>query len=232
MKKENMPKAKQNEDKQSPKTLNKDASDFMLEEYKQIAKAFSDLYPEKDKLLKFYITLISISSTVLGALLILRYEKLSEIGITYIDLELGQIIGILFGILAIIGGLIMCSAIGLRIEMLTYARTINRVRRYFADKYMGIKDYLVLPIYDDKPPYFEKWNQAFIQEVIMLTFLNSILVTISLTLSFKISTEGWLKLIHVIILFGTAAIQLIIFWIICKSREDEFKVKFPHPKEE
>jgi hypothetical protein len=220
------------EDKMEEKQLNKDASDFMLEEYKQIAKALSDLYPQKSNLLKFYITLISIVSTALGSLIVLKSGELTKIGIDYIDLELGQIIGILFGILAIVGGLIMCSAIGLRIEMLMYARTINCVRRYFADKYPSIKKYLVLPIHDEKPPFKEKRNRPFIQEVTMLALLNAILLTVSLTLVFKIPTEGCYKIIYFIILIIAFLGQWYLFCKICKSRESEYTTRCPNFKEE
>ena len=84
-----MSEEKNNNKNEKIKKLNQDESDFMLEEYRQIYRAFSDLYPQKDQLLKFFLTIFTIASTALGTLLLFKSDQLSKIGITYINLELG-----------------------------------------------------------------------------------------------------------------------------------------------
>ncbi|MHA1492219.1 MAG: hypothetical protein ACTSRI_21530 [Promethearchaeota archaeon] len=196
----------------------KNQTDFMLEEYKQIAKAFSDLYLEKDKILKIYLVLISIGSTFIGTLLTLSSTNEPNPGKYAVD----PIAGFLFVILSIVGILILISVIGVRIEMLFYARTINCIRRYFSDTFGGIKDYLVLPIIDDKkPPFREKINRPFIWEVFMISSLNSILMTAGINL--LVTKEPIWQIIFVIIL---TIVQIGIFCLICCSREKEYSPKF------
>ena len=66
----------------------------------------------------------------------------------------------------------------------------------------------------------------------MLALLNGILLTISLTMVFKIPTEGWYKIIHFVILIIVFLGQWYIFCRICKSRESEYVKRCPKPKGE
>jgi len=93
------------------------------------------------------------------------------------------------------------------------------------DHYPDIKNYLVLPIDDEKPPFREKYDRPFVQEVIMLAILNGILITVFLTLFWKIPTYG-LKT-QIIIFIMAFIVQLFMFFWICKIRERDYKKKFP-----
>ena len=62
----------------------------------------------------------------------------------------------------------------------------------------------------------------------MLSMLNGILITVSLTMIFKLQTgNNIIQICGIFIVFF--ALQLIIFCIICSSREKEYKKKFPKP---
>jgi len=210
---------------------NKDETDFMLEEYKQIAKAFSDLYIQMNNILKLYLTLISIGSTAIVTILTVGSNLFSETTTIFGLLSIEQLAGTSFFVLAIVGMTILASMIGTRIEMLRYARTINCIRGYFANKHTEIKNYLVLPTYDDKtPPFFESLNRPFIWQVIMLSSLNSILIIVSVNVYFSIPQINFIGNVFFVALIFIG--QMFMYYGICWSREKEYIAKIEKPKQQ
>lgn len=158
------------------------ASDFMLEEYKQMIKIYGHLNAQKNDLFRFYITIIGIGVSVIT--IMSRYINFE---IVVSGFNLMKAISLLMFLLSVIGLIIFLSIIGLRMEMILYIRTINAVRGYFVEKDKNnknnkllIKNFLVLPDYDQCiPPFHETWATNFFWIVFLVAFIDSALLSIS-----------------------------------------------------
>ena len=106
--------------------MNKDASEFMLEEYDRISSAYFGLRDQVNQWFKAYITLVALPVTVLTAVL-----KLDKEGPMVSLLALPDTVSGLLLLVAVLGFFIVLSIVAMRMEMILYARTINGVRRYF-----------------------------------------------------------------------------------------------------
>ena len=207
---------------------NKDQSDFMLEEYRQIANAFFNLYVQINTILKLYLTIISISSTAIISILTLRPDLFSDNLSLLEGHSIGQIAGGGFFILSLVGITIFANIIGTRVQMLNYARTINCIRGYFADNYSDIKKYLRLPTDDKTPSYFENIYRSFFWQIFMVSFLNSILITVGLNLFFWEMKSDVVINIIIIILF--ISIQIIVYYLFCAKRQKDYALKWAKDK--
>jgi hypothetical protein len=130
-------------------------------------------------MLKYYLTLMTIGATGIGiASQILPHiaqpveADLTSLGVT----------GVLFLTLGLVGIVVFNSIVGIRADMIMYARTVNRVRGYFVQKDAKLKTFLVLPCHDKKPGFREPVLNYFFSEVILVGFLNSLLLTLAISL--------------------------------------------------
>ena len=125
-------------------------SDFMLEEYRVIATAFHYMKDQRSKMIKHYLTLITLP---LGLLAAVRTFGDFPTELT----ELPMIVGVFAFVIGLVGVLINAVLIQMRFQIINYARTINLVRQYFAKETEGpsIVKYLALPMTDDRPHYYE-----------------------------------------------------------------------------
>ena len=130
--------------------MSKGSDGFMLEEYKQITQAFLALHMQKNHLLKYYLTLMTIGTTSIS----IGSQLLPSIFPEVKPFLNAQLLGSLLVFLAIVGVIIFISIIGVRHDMILYAKTINEIRGYFAKKYKFIEDHLVLPTDSSKPRFF------------------------------------------------------------------------------
>ena len=205
--------------------MQKDASDFMIQEYEQIADAYFGLRDQVNDWFKSYLSLIGLPITVLVAVLKLVGGEL-PISIS----RLPDIVAGLLILVAALGFFVTLSIIAMRMEMILYARTINGVRRYFAelDRSLGSKtagcalvDYLILPTSDAAPPFFEAWRAMFWQ-VILIGVIDGAILTIAVQSLLQI---GWLWSVVIGALCGL--VHLGVYRWMAWRRAKEWQVRFP-----
>jgi hypothetical protein len=205
--------------------MNKDASDFMMQEYDQIASAYFGLHDEVNEWFKAYLALVGLPLTVLAAVL-----KVSDSQTTVSIANLPDVVSGLLIAVALLGFFVAMTIITMRTEMILYARTINVVRRYFAEldrqaqhtASMGpLSAYLVLPTSDAKPPFFESWRAMFWQ-IVLVGALDGLILTVAAQSLFKI---GWLWSVAA----GAAycSLHLIMYWWLAQWRQGEWHTRFP-----
>lgn len=185
---------------------NKDASDFMLQEYDQIAQAYFKLGEQLNQWFRNYLSLVALPLTVLGAIL-----QLSRDGELPKLTELPELVAGLLLVIGLLGFLVMIVIIFTRMEMVMYARTINKVREYFAKldeadhKASGpdgqatgtdhnqtpgteqplLGKYLVLPVTDEFPPFYEG-NHSVLMMVFIIGIVNGLIFSLGV-----INFLGW-----------------------------------------
>lgn len=205
--------------------MNNDASNFMLQEYSQIASAYFGLRDQVNQWFKTYIALISVPLTALTAITKLNSDS-ELMSIT----ELPSIVSTLLIVVAFLGFFVNLSIVSMRMEMIQYARTINNVRRYFAvcdfnenpnKKEDALINFLILPTSDTVPPFYES-GRAMFWQVIMMGFLNGSILCVSI---FNLSPNlGWGISIIVGIFF--LGIHWLIYWWMAKLRKKNWKTHY------
>lgn len=157
-----------------PPPARKDQSDFMLEEYSQIAKSFFSLYAQLNQILQTYLGVMAAGSAVFTFLLQFLPKLYPGAGAAS-DLTL---LGALLAFLGLLGIMAFFALIGIRLEMLLYARTINRVRAYFEERNVpALHNYLVLSTSLRKPPYYEGADRYFFWVTLLVGTINSVVIS-------------------------------------------------------
>jgi hypothetical protein len=129
------------------------ASKFMLQEYTRIIDAYHELHRQKDELIKFYLTFLSLPVSVVAIFLALsRFlqgtpqpgaGQAQVVDVVHALEHAGTFLSFL---LVLVGGAVMMSMLRIRGEQYLYIKTINGARRYFKDKFaIEAEKYLVLP---------------------------------------------------------------------------------------
>jgi hypothetical protein len=200
------------------------ASDFMIQEYDRISTAYFGLRDQVNEWFKLYVTLVGLPLTVLVAV-----SKFGDSS-TNVDLNnLPIIVSALLAMVALLGVFVTFSIISMRMEMILYARTINGIRRFFADldeasssppKLIKLVRYLILPTRDNFPHFYEAGRAMFYQ-VIMLGIMDGLISMVAIENFFHIGW-GWSFFIGVII----AGVHLLIYKGMADKREKEWKVRF------
>ena len=202
--------------------MNKDPSDFMLEEYSQTNLGFFHLQDKINDWFRTFIALYGIPFTVLAAVI--------GIGdaIDSLDLfDLPGIVAILLAVIALLGVFVAMMIVSMRMEMILYKRAVNDVRRYFAEidtgnsGISGISDFLILPTSDLYPPFYEPWRDTFWQ-VLFIGFLDS------LTLYIAIANLVGLDLVVLTIPAALYwALHWIAYWATARRRESQWHALHP-----
>lgn len=112
-------------------------------------------------------------------------------------------------------------------EMILYVRTINVLRGFFVDldrnnhenKELSIKNYLVLPDFDEKPPYFGFFSTSFFWIVCVIALINSTLAGFGL---YVIAVDTTISLIISCYLF---LLQFLYYYGIAWYKEENYEVK-------
>lgn len=222
---------------------------FMLEEYKQMIKIYTDLLGQNSKMLTFYAAIIGVGASVITALFKLS-EEISSISPVF----LLESIGLLAILLSLVGSIIFFSLLGLRIEMILYIRTINAVRGYFVEEdknklnnkaaerdndeqnneALQIEKFLVLPYYDEEtPPFRDSWMSWFFWTLLLIAFINSAMLAAGIYLLF--SGEGETRIIIALhLLLICLGIHFLLYYKITSHMRDTYvtKRKIPESKEE
>jgi hypothetical protein len=127
---------------------------------------------------------------------------------------------------ALLGIIIFTSMIGVRHDMLMYARTVNEIRGYFSKKYTTIQPHLVLPTSSSMPSFWETPLKYFFWEVTIVGLVNSSLITFALVLlnliqvpSLSLSEMG--NIVMVIIFF--VIIHHLWYFLLSYLRQREFE---------
>jgi hypothetical protein len=122
--------------------INNYGKDFLLEEYRIIASTHDRMRDVINRMFYYFLLLSAIPFTV--ATLVYRDSKFN---LTEIPLS----IGLLFLIISLSILFLSLASVAARYRQNTYAHTVNRIRAYFADNHLEIKQYLYLPITDAEP---------------------------------------------------------------------------------
>jgi hypothetical protein len=239
--------------------------DFMLKEYQQIATIYIDLHAQKDGLLKFYTAIIGGGGSVI--ILLTSFNK-GGIPLTISPLIFCAGVGLLAILLSMIGSVIFLSIAGLRMEMILYVRTINALRAYFVEsdrkekqcKYgfkgdlrpnaIPIKDFLVLPDYDQKTPSFrESPITHFFWIVVLIALINSVLLLVGyyfvnqiffVRLSMEMITSFLripfqkmvtMPLVSCALLVLWPGIHYLFYYLMAFHMEDKYRVKRKKPED-
>jgi hypothetical protein len=197
--------------------------DFMLAEYEMLRSAMSELVSHGENRVNFFLAIVS------GAMVGLAFLNQSS--------ALGGILPALTGTILIglllLGLITFARTVDRDVGIKTYARGMNRIRRYFTTLNPNISDYLTLPITDDfpllKPTGFPPRNLCG-----MMIVVNGVITSISVLMFAKavivlsVETTG---------LLGFAAFLLTYFiqyrYYAARLREAEKKatIRFPSIKQ-
>lgn len=206
-------------------------SDFMLEEYKQMANGYQDLHAQHNEVVKFYLTLVALPSSLLAIIIQfakIQIENKSTLG-TVADFGI-PIFLILLTSLCLVGLAALFALITTRAEGLLYVRTINCIRRYFVenDPRKDLKRFLVLPDYDTFPPYREGELTRSYWNVILVEILNSAIFLITLFSWFQFLgiTLYWLAFLCSLL---WSVVQIVFRRRILNRYEKNHQVKFREP---
>jgi hypothetical protein len=165
----------------------KEAADFMLLEYQRISEAFFSLYSQMNEALRTYLTLMTVGSAAVA----LEFEILPQVyKISFVGGEDLRLLGALLLLLGLLGIPIFMSFVGIRGEMILYARTVNGIRGYFSNRHPDIRSFLVLPTTTAQPSHYEGWNRYFIWQLLLISSINAGLISIGTTLLFLLSLEA------------------------------------------
>jgi hypothetical protein len=203
----------------------KDSSDFMLEEYSQIAQSFFSLYAQLNQILQTYLGVMAAGAAAFTFLLQVLPKLYPGAG-SASDLTL---LGALLAFLGLLGIMAFFALIGIRLEMLLYARTINRVRAYFEDRNgAALHEYLVLPTSYSKPPYYEGSDRYFFWVTLLVGTINSVVISAGILLVSTYPINGyWLGGFLVGVLAGVVLHWRAYRWF-AQRNEKHFK---PHSLE-
>lgn len=207
-------------------------TDFMLEEYKQIANAYQDLHSQQNELVKSYLTIVAIPASVIALVIqLIEIDNISPATIneTVSGIVMPLLLGLMFS-LSFVGIAVLLALVSIRGEALLYVRTVNCIRRYFVENESSInlRDYLVLPDHDNYPPFWEGPSTRSFWNVTMVALLNSFFAFATFFSLFRlIGIESLLA--SSIIACVWFVLQYFLHRILLQRREDNYNTKFEAP---
>ena len=202
--------------------MNKGPSDFMLEEYTQTNLGFFHLQTKINDWFKTFIALYGIPFTVLAAVIGLG-DPIDSLD----PFDLPGIVAFLLAVIALLGCFVAMMIVSMRMEMILYKRTVNVVRRYFAEiekgnsGNLGIASFLILPTSDLFPPFYEPWRDTFWQ-VLFIGFQGS--------LTLYIAIANLVSLDLVVLTIPAAlywALHWFGYWVTARRRESQWHTLHP-----
>jgi hypothetical protein len=162
--------------------LEKNVNDeFMLKEYESIAAAHFDSQAGLRQQFRFYLIVVAVPLTVLGFAL----NRPAGSGLQVKDiglLTLPPLVSSVFAGIGFLGMLLSLAMIHTAFDSVLYARTVNGVRKYFADRALqlgvDLAPYFVMPTDKAKPHYFH--FRAFFYQHILISFINAAYIWLGL----------------------------------------------------
>ncbi len=204
------------------------ASDFMLAEYATLRRLHLGLGSLGENRVNFFLA--SISGSVVGLGLINQLSALAE---TVYFINGAVIVGLFF-----FGLITFARMIERTVKMTEYTRGMNRIRRYFVDKYPNIKQYLSLSLYDDTPAFeyrtfnFQTRRFSLTGLASMVGVINSIIATTGIVILARvvfILPAAWSVLIGMLtfLLITLAHYRYLVNRM--RQKRDVMEVRFPTP---
>jgi len=156
---------------------NKDLTDFLLEEYKNIAQAYFNSHEVTAKWIKFYLILMATPFSF-----VLFVYKQSPNAFDYMTLP--NIISVYTTLIGLLGILMSFIIINSRLDSTLYARSVNGIRCYFknAEKLKGqdnIDQYFVLPDDVNKPKFLKYGGDLSVLTAFM-AMINSLYISMGM----------------------------------------------------
>jgi len=154
--------------------------EFLIAEYNNIAEAHFKMVETISAFFKHYLAIVSIP---IGLIVVIPGLIPDSVTPSDAILEFTPVLAPVFFVISLVGFMMMLHVIGMRMDALLYARTINAIRKYFfdTDKKMDFQDRLsvrVLPQSPRLPPYFE--GLFFGPVIIAFALINSFFMALSL----------------------------------------------------
>lgn len=161
--------------------------EFFLKDYDHVAEAYFDQHKRFTDFFKFYLTIMTVPTSVVVYLVKEGNLDLNKLGIAVSSVPLAA----LFLVLAMVGFLMMVILINIRFEILRHARQVNLIRKYFKDQ-SGVPDekarqYMLFPPRGDYPKFKETKLGSMKSVVICMAFINS-----SVAIPFFWTLAGWM----------------------------------------
>lgn len=154
---------------------NKDLSDFLLEEYKNIAQAYFNSHEVTAKWVKFYLIIIASPYSI-----ILFVYKNNPVGFDYNNLP--NIISSSLFLIGFLGTLMSFVILNSRLDSTLYARSVNGIRKFFKENHKklypeaNIEQFFVLPDNVNKPKFLKLGDLTIL--VIFMSVVNSLYISL------------------------------------------------------
>nr|WP_299214381.1 hypothetical protein [uncultured Allomuricauda sp.] len=144
---------------------------FQLEEYKNISTSHFESVKQISTFFRYYLLLLSAPALVLTII----GDELNEFFGGNSNIEYYNIVFFYLLIISLAGFCLFLYILNVRHDAILYAKTVNKVRRYFYDNSnLSIEEfesYLGLPIVTIKPSYFDR--TIFLPLVLVFALVNS-----------------------------------------------------------
>jgi hypothetical protein len=187
---------------------------FFLADYEQVAKAYFDQHKRFADFFKFYLTIMTVPTSVVVYLVKEGSFSLDQLGLAVSSVPLAA----LFLVLAMVGFMMMMILINIRFEILRHARQVNLIRGYFRD-HVALKpeiaeQYFLFPPRGDYPRFKETKFGSMKSVVSCMAVINS-----SVAVPFFWTITGWIlqasprlrsELVHNLLIFAMWAATI---WI-------------------
>ena len=187
--------------------------EFMLREYETIAAAHFDSQSGLRQHFRFYLIIAAFPLTVLG---FASSHAPANANAQLIALfNLPPFVSTVFIGTGILGTLMSLAMIHSAFDCVLYARTVNGVRAYFADRAkwlnVDLKPYFVMPLSKVKPRYFH--FGSFFYRQILISLVNAAYVALGVQ-------NFWKRVCWTISLFALLALGgVLIYPLFCLMRE-------------
>jgi hypothetical protein len=152
-------------------------NEFMMKEYEKMYDLFNLHYSTSEKIFKLYLIILGFFFTICSYL---YKDNLTCVNIFILP----PLVKYVLFFVCIAGFLLFMMNIEHRIKTIFYVHNLNSLRNFFSDKNQNIKEYLLLSIDKNHPPYFILFKDFF-WEVCILAISNSILISILVLNLFK-----------------------------------------------
>lgn len=116
----------------------------MLEEYRNIAATHDKLREQISRIFNYFLLIAAVPFTALGILF-------RETGVSLLHAPLG--VHLLFLVAGVACLFVALTIVDARMQQYSYARTVNVVRRYFAERAKNLRRYLYLPTSPEVPGF-------------------------------------------------------------------------------
>jgi len=181
----------------------KEYAKFLLAEYNNIAKALFNTGTGITRFFQFYLLILTIPITLAGAI-VKDYSDVRHL----LGSPVAPLLALPLFVIALVGFCVMAYVTNLRMDVILYSRTVNGIRRHFANRSGLPLDHLqttlALPRTIDRPSYAEA--TFFIWVVGAFALMNSVYVYAAAWLKFQCGSTIALLffVLHFLVYFGLA----------------------------